>query len=80
MRVRVRACVRACARARACVLTCVRACVCERERENSQSKTLYYKDCTIDSVKTLQQLLVFAKLLVNENTITGHHLYKYKHE
>ena len=44
--------------------------------ENSNSKTLFYKDCRLGSVKTQQ--LVLAKLLKNKNEITWHHLRTYK--
>ena len=40
-----------------------------RERENSNSKRLFYKDCTLGSVKNLQ--LVLAKLLMSKYKITG---------
>ena len=38
-----------------CVCVCVCVCVLERERVNSNSnlKTLFYKDCSLGSVKNL---------------------------
>ena len=41
----------------------------ERERENSKSKTLFYKDCSLGSVKNLTTVL--AKLLMTRYQITG---------
>ena len=46
----VRACVRVCVRV--CVCVCVYARAHVRERENSNSKTLFYNHCNIGSVKT----------------------------
>ena len=47
----------------------------EREREvgnsNSNLKTLFYKYCSLDSVKNLYNKLVLAKLLMSKYKITG---------
>ena len=47
----------------------------DRQTENSNSKTLFYKDCSLGSVKNLSKL-VLAKLLINRYQITG---ITYKH-
>ena len=58
-----------------CVCVCV--CVCERERERDRerereterenSNTLFYKDCSLGSVKNLSVVkLVLAKLLMSK--------------
>ena len=43
----------------------------EREREKSNAKTLFYKDCSLGSVKKPVQQLVLAKLLMKRHQITG---------
>ena len=45
----------ACACVCVCVCVCVRVCVCERERVSFHSnwKTLFYKDCSLASIKNL---------------------------
>ena len=44
----------------------------QRERENSNlnSKTLFYKDCSLGSVKKPLQQLVLAKLFMSKYKIT----------
>ena len=67
-------CVRERERVCVCESVCVCVCVCvrererERERENSNS-ALFYKDCSLGSVKNLTTSL--AKLLMNRYQITG---------
>ena len=51
----------------------IHSCI-QQERENSNSKTLFYRDCGLCSVKKL------SKLLMSKYKIAGHHLYTYKHE
>ena len=37
----------------------------DRQTENSNSKTLFYKDCNLGSIKTCLTTVVLAKLLMN---------------
>ena len=43
-------------------------------KEHSNSKTLFYEDCKSGSARNPSEQPVLAKLLMDENKITGQHL------
>ena len=43
-------------------------------KEHSNSKTLFYEDCSSGSARNPSEQLVLAKLLMGEDKITGQHL------
>ena len=49
--------------------TCLSLCLRETENWNSSSKTLFYKDCSLGSVKNTFNVIVLAKLLMSKYKI-----------